>query len=237
MIHSRLWKSVALTALLTGAVMLNVAEAALVPVSTDLWDVSQGSLVTSFSGTLGGFPIGNTFNGDGFYTLFSDGLPTGTVHWVEWQTPGPVTLRSFNLLAAHDQPPRDARYRGFSEFSLYAYNTGTTSWDEIYEIYPSDPYSTTPPPPETYIDPQTTEVQRLYLSANVLPYTTDRFRAEFVQYGDIDRSASGPRIFELDGFDTFSQFVERQEPVIPEPATLSLALLGLVASRLRRRPA
>jgi hypothetical protein len=86
--------------------------------SNDLWDVTQGCVVDASSGCLSSFPETRMFGG-GSDTIFRDYMAAGTVHWVEWHTPTPVTIESFNLVASHDGGTRDIRYRGFSAFRLY----------------------------------------------------------------------------------------------------------------------
>jgi len=95
--------------------------------TTDLWQLAT---VTANSGVVPQSNINDMFGAassavEAGNTVFKDGFPTGTIHSVEWMTSGAVTLRSFMLFAYHDGSPRDARYRGFSTFNLYAFNTGT----------------------------------------------------------------------------------------------------------------
>jgi hypothetical protein len=214
--------------------------------TTDLW---QGTNVTSDSGVLSGSDIGNMFGGNlgtvepGLgRTLFRDGQPAGTTHFVEWQTPSAVTLQSFALFAAHDGFPRDANYRGFSSFELFAWNSGTSTFDSIFTYSPGNPYGTSVAPPNGFLGSNCTIDNFLCFGVNLTPVTTDRFRAEFVQFGDIDPNASGPRIIELDGFD--SQFVlppaTPLQSATPLPAALplfasGLGALGLLGWRRKRK--
>jgi hypothetical protein len=161
-------------------------------------------------------------------TIFGDAAK-GFVHWVEWQTPEVITLRSFVLMAEHDEYGRDANARGFSRFTLFAEGTPGNFDVKVFELFPSNPYSTTPTPPNAIIE--SNSYGDLFLAANVSPVTSQRFRAEFVQYGDTIPSATGPRIRELDGFDT--------SYAVPEPSSLIVwgllgASVGLVSWRRRR---
>lgn len=213
-------------------------QANLLAVTTDdLWDISQGNVVTAHTGVRFGSDITNMFGGtagsvEPGNTLFRDGVPTGTVHAVEWQTAAVITLRSFVLFAAHDEPPRDATARGFSRFTLYAFNAMTSAFDIVlFELFPSNPYGDTPAPSGALIETNLNNNQ-LRLAANVTPTTTDRFRAEFVQFGFFASNASGPRVMELDGFDTFHAALATVP--VPEPTSLGLLASGLALLALGR---
>jgi hypothetical protein len=185
---------------------------------SDLWDVSQGGIVDDSSGCLSGWPCGNVFAPG--QAIFDDYLPAGTVHWIEWHTPAAVTIESINLVAMHDGPPtRDIRYRGISAFRLYHSDTLGGPWTLLHELADTDPdanlrYDGGPNyPGENYLE---------YCVA--VPSTTAQYwRAEFVQYGYVSGNSSGPRVWELDGYDF----------VIPEPGTI--CLLGLAFLLLGRR--
>ncbi len=185
----------------------------------DAWDVSQGTTVTSNSAVHPNSVIENMFGNTGGYSeqtcaIFTDSEATGYVHWVEWQTASVIELAAFNLVAAHDTGSgRDANERGFSRFSLYAWVGG--DWQTLYNYYPSNPYGGG----ENYTDINFVELY-VELTESV---TAQKFRAEFVQYGDRTAASHGPRILELDGY------------AIPEPATLSLLSLGTLAILRRRR--
>jgi len=230
----------------SGAMSTDTASvhAALVASTTDLWDVSQGTIVTSHTGVLSGSDPRNMF---GFIsgavtdatvnTLFRDGQQTGTLHAIEWQTSSPITLRSFTLFAAHDGAPRDANARGFSRFTLYAFNSVTNAFDNlIFQLFPSNPYGTTPAPASAILETNA-DLSLLALGVNVSPLTAQRFRAEFVQFGFFASNASGPRVLELDGYNEF--LADADLPIIPEPQTLALCSLLAVTGGLlapRRRP-
>lgn len=209
----------------------------------DLWDASQGSVVTAHSlvmneGISAGSDVSDIRNMFGYEyvghieptnTIFMENTK-GFVHWVEWQTSEPITLRSIMLHAQHDGGPigggipgeRDANFRGFSRFTLFAEGTPGSFDIQIFELFPSNPYSTTPTPPNAILQ------GGLQLAANVSPVTSQRFRAEFVQYGDNSVShALGPRVMELDGYDTFI--------VIPEPSTLIMLSIGIVVMLVFKR--
>lgn len=213
--------------------------------STDLWDVSQGTAVIADSGAqnYGGLPyISDTRNmfGDSLpsgtiepnNTLFRDNAPAGTVHYVEWQTSGTVTLRSFALFAAHDGGSRDANYRGFSSFELFAWNAGTSQYDSIFNYAPANPYGSSVAPANGFLADNCTASNMLCLGVNLLAVTTDKFRAEFVQRGS-PSNASGPRVWELDGYDTY--FQSAAIPATPLPGSLPFFISGLLVIGLMSR--
>ncbi len=128
-------------------------------------------------------------------TLFADGSSAGTMHFVEWETKEPVTIKSFQLSASHDSGPlgpsapdeeRDARHRGFSRVTLQYWDAGV--WKTFYETSTGNPYG------------QGEKGNYLIIKQNVPEFATSRFRAEFIQYGDDLKSATGPRVIELDGY-------------------------------------
>jgi len=235
------------TALIAGLLLFvgtaSTVHATFIQSTTDLWDVSQGTTVTNDTGVLFGSDIRNMF---GFVsgaptdvtvnTLFRDAQPAGTLHAVEWQTTAAITLRSFTLFAAHDGLPRYATARGFSRFTLYAFDPVTSSFDnKLFELFPSNPYGNTPAPPSSIIETNA-DKNLLVVGANMAPVTAQRLRAEFVQYGVFASNASGPRIFELDGFDTFHENIATS---VPEPGSCALFCAGFIViattSGLRRR--
>lgn len=149
-----------------------------------------------------------------------------------------MTLRSFSLIASHDTSGRDAHQRGFDQFQLFAWNASTSQFDLIFQYDPSNPYGNSSPPPNGFLSTNCIASYYLCLAANLVPVTTDRFRATFRQLGS-PSNASGPRINELDGYDT--SFADASIPsTVPLPATLPLLAsgiggLGLIGWRRKRK--
>jgi hypothetical protein len=162
-------------------------------VTDDKWDVSSGSVVVSSSGgsiftipehVFGAFADASNPEFQGWVGV--DGQPSGYVHFIEWNTPQPVTIRSFKLYAQGDGPRFDNQ-REMSHFVLKAKSPGSAGFDRIlYEFTPQHPYR--------FVENDLA----LLLSANVDEVTTQDFRAEFWDRGNTGFSA--PRIYELDGF-------------------------------------
>ena len=104
--------------------------------SSDLFDVSSGNQVTASSPARN---MTDMFNGAGGSseraTVFADGKPVDSTHWIEWRTKGEVTVKSVAIFAAHDQ----VRYRrAFSNFKLLAKKQN--KWVEVAQYSPSLPY-------------------------------------------------------------------------------------------------
>jgi hypothetical protein len=180
---NRLYASLLLAACVGSAV-------AQYPTSTDLWDVSQGAFVTATSGTIPGYSpnamFGSSETGDWAY--FADDQPPGFIHFIEWETPGDVTLGEVRLFALGDGPfGFDNNEREFDQFTLKAKSPGSLTYDITILTY-------TPTHPYTFIDP----VSALIVDQIISPVSSHEFRAEFLQY-TVDPHFNGPRIIELDG--------------------------------------
>lgn len=167
--------------------LLNVLQA-----STDLFDVSTGNSVTSHSGlhpvagSIQGMFGGVTAAPESYWTYFADNQPTNTVHFVEFATPSPVTVRTIRLFAHGD--PGLNNGREFSNFTLKAKGPGSSSYNIVIGTF-------TPTHPYAYLDTS------LVLDAEFAPVLASAFRAEFTQY-TAGYGFDGPRIVELDAFDT-----------------------------------
>jgi len=170
------------------------------PSSDDLWDVKRDIVVVKHSAldNCGRNPatpydmrdlFGGTFvdcPGEPFHVLFADGAPTGFMHFVEWRTAAPVTIRSFNLWAAGDGS-NSAREIG--NFRLLAKTGGSSEFNSVLKDFaPSHPYA--------YVN----GVFGLLVSTDIKPVTAQEFRAEFTQPAG---SSFAPRLIELDGFSEF----------------------------------
>ncbi len=206
--------------------------------SADLWDVSQGTAVTGTSGALhysdsyrsyvenifgasGGIEGSNTLFKDYMSPYFTGGpVPAGYAHYVEWNTPADVTIRSFNLLAYNEGMDR----RAFNHFELYA-DTGS-GWQSLFQ----QDFAASPENPDGYGgSPTNTDSNWLELEVDLSsPVTAQDFRAEFIQAPWTSSNAIGPRVLELDGYDTFLDGSSGAGNPIPEPTTMLLFGSGLI---------
>jgi hypothetical protein len=204
---------------LSAALLLVVSkhsQAALI----DIWDGTKGTVVTAGSATDDFFvphntnianmfvPKVNPAATDAANTLFADTKPAGFVHFVEWKTPAPVRLGSFDLFTADDHPSFN---RSMDRFTLYAWNGA--AFQQIFSSAPAHPY--------VFDDP----AHDLLFSRNVTPITTDMFRAEFVQNGTIGSgylgsTTYGPRVLELAGYAAAPE-------AVPLPAAFYLGVIGV----------
>ncbi len=158
--------------------------------SGDLWDISQGTVITATSGPIPGYSIESMFGGfvGGDWTYFADNQPPGFIHFVEWQTPANVNVARIQLFALGDGifgfPNNE---REFSHFSLRAKSPGSLTYDvSIIEYDATHPYS--------FVGPNF-----LLIDQTISPVQSSSFRAEFVQY-EGGLGFDGPRIIELDAF-------------------------------------
>jgi hypothetical protein len=125
-----------------------------------------------------------TLGGD--WTYFADNMATGTVHYVEWTTPTPVSVRTVRLFAFGDASLNNGRE--FDKLTIKAKSPGSATFNlPVLTYIPTHPY--------TFLD------NTLILDTEITPVVASAFRAEFVQrtagYG-----FDGPRIVEIDAFDT-----------------------------------
>lgn len=171
--------------------------------TNDLWDVSRGVTIIQNSplNGAGGIPHASDARdmfGGGFGdylperggTIFIDYSTNGFVHFVEWRTPEPVTLRSFSLFAVSDGDTRSPEFRDSREFSTFRLKTkspGSATFDITL-------FTFNPTHPNTFSDP----ARLLLISSDVPTTTAQEFRAEFVNRTGV--TYDGPRILELDGF-------------------------------------
>jgi hypothetical protein len=183
--------------------------------SADLWDVSQGTLVTASSPILSSYSAGAMFgengqnNGNGStWTYFADGQPAGFTHFVEWQTPANVNVARVQVYAFGDSffgiPNNE---REFSHFTLRAKSPGSLVYDlTVIEYDATHPYS--------FVGPNF-----LLIDQAVPTVTAQQFRAEFTQF-DAGAGFDGPRIVELDAFSPPPPTLTAQ----PESVVLNLGM-------------
>ncbi|MBN1382128.1 MAG: PEP-CTERM sorting domain-containing protein [Deltaproteobacteria bacterium] len=226
-------KNILLWGLIILILFLPNVSSALTASYNDLWDVSNGTKVTATSGVLyysSGYRsyIENMFGSSGGVepanTLFKDymspgyqggSVPAGYIHYVEWQTVSPITLRSFNLLANNEGMDR----RAFNHFQLFV-GDGAGNWTSIYDLGNIATY-------DDYNGPNYNEYWQMELAVDLaVPVNAQYFRAEFTQAPWSSASAVGPRIGELDGYDTYLD--GSMEETVPEPATLLLLGFGFI---------
>jgi hypothetical protein len=96
-------------ALLLLPFMAGVTRGEVIGSMDDLWDVSNGTVVTATSGIRVGFDATDMFGGENSTwtpgeTIFDDDRPPGFVHYIEWQTPTPVRIGQIDLYARGDSP-------------------------------------------------------------------------------------------------------------------------------------
>lgn len=207
------------------------ADSVTAPATNDLWDVSRGVMVRRHSPLLrpvddvrdvfGGHfsPPFGPGEGSPDHIMFADGHPNGYVNYVEWATPSPVTVRSFNLWANGDG---DSQIREMARFRLLAKSAGSRAYDVVlYEFTPTHPYS--------WVD----GVPFWLISAQINPTTAQEFRAEFINYVRPQSPLYAPRIAELDGFgDIPPPLAEAKIP--PQPATPAAPLPERPAKKTAR---
>jgi len=166
--------------------------------TSDVFDVSSGSQVSASSPARNMTDMFNGGQGSAERaTVFADGQPVGTTHWIEWRTKGEVTVKSVALFSSHDQ----VRFRrAFSNFKLLAKKQN--KWVELAQYAPSLPYGgscASEPclPPAVKFQPGT--VLAACVNINT-PVAADEFRAEFEQAVSALEVFSGPRVLQLDGY-------------------------------------
>lgn len=158
----------------------------------NLWTVKQGIRITSTSGFDPGYTGLELFEGkstapEATSLVLRNAQSDGFVHFIEWKTAAPVTLRSFGFLASHEGGNVNFQ-RAFREYRLLTFDEDIGQFTPVYEEMVSIPYG-----------------KGFFLDAGswfrnfAKPISAQRFRLEMVQHG-IAKMASGPRLIELYGF-------------------------------------
>lgn len=182
-------RAIALGLILIVSIVLGRAQES----TDDLWDISQGAVVTGASGVYGGFDARDVFGGafgwvEYGHCVFADGQPPSFVHYVEWQTPNPVSIGGLALFAFGDGPAINNQ-REFEQFVLKAKSSPSAPDYDLTlftynAIHPYDFVNST---------------NKMLIFTNFTPVTASLFRAEFVQH-NAGTGFEGPRIYELDGY-------------------------------------
>ena len=197
------------------------------PSTNDLWDISQGTVVTATSGLDPGSDGRDMFGGDFSgppsepgRTIFADGRPPGFVHYIQWQTPAPVAVGAFALFANGDGPTTSfPAQREFAQFVLKAKSSPlATNYDlTLYTLVVTNH-------PYTLVD----VADQALLVTNIVPVTAQYFRAEFTQY-DAGNGYDGPRILELDGYASLMPMITSQ------PVSQTVTVGGTASFSVRAR--
>ena len=102
-----------------------------------LWDMTRGTRIISTSGLYPGCLAEDLFGArlssvgtpETGSAIFDDSKPDGFVHFIEWETRLPVTVRAFGVIGAHESA-LNSFIRAFRGFRLYARLEG----DERYSL-------------------------------------------------------------------------------------------------------
>jgi hypothetical protein len=197
-------------------------------VNNDLWDVSKGTIVTSTSGmptdplNVFGKNFGAPNPADSY---FNDGKPAGFSHFVDFQTTAPITIRSLNVWGGDDRSANAFGRRAFSEFRLYGWN-GTA-----YVLLIDDPITV------PYVQQSPFGGDGALNVHQDIPggYTSDKWRAEFVQTAAFQGTQYGPRVLEMDGFGTFLDGSTGPAPAVPLPPAVLVGSItaGMIVCKKR----
>lgn len=184
-------------------------------VTTDLFDLNQGLTVLSDSGyTYAGAGPANMFGGlggvygDANNTLFRDGSAAGTVHFVIFSLPSPVTVGSIKMGFSQDG---SLTRRGAAGYSLFGLQSPTDTGLVLSQATFADDYIAA------------------YGNGNIaVEDTFPAFTGTYFRFNVVQRSDPfGPRVQELDGF----------AAAVPEPSAFAIVFAGVGAAgaMLRRR--
>lgn len=179
-----------------------------------VWDIAQGTRIVSTSALypgcrpedLFGARLSSVGTPEKGSAIFDDSAPDGFVHFIEWETPSPVTVRSFGVIGGHETA-LNAFIRAFRGFRLYARPEGDEHYSLLYEENVPVPYGS------GYCASLLVQFRNLQT-----PATARQFRVEFIQNGS--GTYHGARAIELYGFGVplssslIAAALENQEPAI-----------------------
>lgn len=163
------------------------------PSADDLWNHTLGTVIDGSSPTYAAvdmppilsFGANNGNVNEPEHTVFGDGLSADYEHWMEWHMPAGQTVRSIALWTVYGTPDRS---RGIRHFMLQGKLAQEDPWTTLLDTDLPRTYSAAAPA----------------LAMNLHhPMNARYYRAVFLRvtsepiHGD-----SGPRVMELDGFET-----------------------------------
>jgi hypothetical protein len=183
-----------------------------------VWDMARGTRIVSTSALypgcrpedLFGARLSSVGTPEKGSAIFDDSAPDGFIHFIEWETPLPVTVRSFGLIGAHETALNEF-IRAFRGFRLYARPEGDRNYSVLCEETVPVPYGT------GYCGSLLVRFRNLQT-----PVTARHFRIEFIQNGS--GAYHGARAVELYGFGVplssslIAAALENQEPAIRDGA-------------------
>jgi hypothetical protein len=168
--------------------------------NNDLWDVTQGSVVTAHSGMRESFPgsgieissVNDAFGAletpdDPGVATFRDDQPEGATHSIDWRTPLPVIVGEFQWHAAHEFD--NGNQRAFDRVRLLGreHDSG-----DIVLLYESEL-----PVPFPIVGIGGARVERCVA---LHPVLVQEFRVELRQAGAVKGANNGPQLFELNAY-------------------------------------
>jgi phage baseplate assembly protein gpV len=172
----------------------------------DIWSTSEGAIVTSTSPLADGSPAANAFDGTPAGLVFAGGAPEGTVHFIEWETPGPVLMDAARLFATDG----GIAGNGFREARLFGRrDTGAAFQLLATFAVPANPYFN----------------GEVRTTAALDGFVGTQFRAEF----DPAVPGAGPRVTELDGIGETVVLQLLDGPVALQNATATFSQSGFPA--------
>lgn len=176
------------------AIRWSAATNSSAPMPTSVWEAAKGVRITGNSGLYSGFEATDVFGtrksnggtGETGTIVFQDNRPDGFLHFLEWETPAPVTLRSFGVIGFH-QAADEVFERAFRTFRLYARTDANSPYQLIW----------TEEVPVPYGQGHFSTMRYIFRNFDA-PVTGSQFRAEFVQNGT--GPWFGPRVIAMYGF-------------------------------------
>lgn len=178
-------------------------------VTTDAFDLSQGTVVTAFSSAFPGFSPGDVFGGTASGIepgnfIFTDGFAVNNVDYIDFETPSAIHLTGI-VLGIADDSNFQGNIRGSNTYTLYSSDDGINYNNIVSNSSLASNYL------NSYGDDQ-------------LKITDDvNVTAKYFRLAVTRDTTYGPRIYELDAI-----------TAVPEPSSFAL-VAGLVGGAWWKR--